>query len=291
MSVQTDFFDNIGGSTVKSDNSIAVMYFENRTDEADLEKILVNMLTTNLAQYKGLTVISSQRLFDIMNNMDEVEQTANITPRVATKIARNAKVKTMLMGSIIKIGNTMRIISQLTEVESGDIIASEQTEGSKIEDIFRMVDELTQKVASNFSFGKSKGRTDTLKIADVTTSSYDAYKYYVRGLEDSYRFKFGSASKNFRTAIEYDSTFAMAYLYWAWNAGIFDFGNPYSDLREINRAFELAEHYSYKTTNKERLYIKAIYAANYLHDDKTALTLTEEYVRKYPDDKDALIQL
>ena len=50
----------------------------------------------------------------------------------------------------------------------GEIIASEQIKGSNIEDIFNMADELTQKVADNFSIDREKSKTAPFKIADVS---------------------------------------------------------------------------------------------------------------------------
>ena len=47
---------------------------------------------------------------------------------------------------------------------------------------------------------------------DVTTSSIEAYHYFVRGRDEYYR-RTGEAYKYFKKAIEMDSTFATAYLW------------------------------------------------------------------------------
>lgn len=112
--------------TIK-ENSIAVMYFDNHTGEENLEKILVDMLTTNLSRYGELEVVSSQRLFDILNiiGKDDVE---TIDKHLATEIANRAQVKTMLLGGIIQIGEKIRINTQLCDVRTGSNIGSEQVE-------------------------------------------------------------------------------------------------------------------------------------------------------------------
>ena len=63
------------------------MYFENRSDEPDLGKILVDMLTTNLSRYEDIDVVSSQRLFDILKITGKQDLEA-IDKRVATDVAR-----------------------------------------------------------------------------------------------------------------------------------------------------------------------------------------------------------
>jgi len=109
--------------------SLAVMYFENRSDEPDLDKNLVDMLTRNLSRYKEIEVVSSQRLFDILKQIGK-QDAESIDKKVATEVANRAEVKTMLVGSIIKIGNRIRIISELSDAQTGAIIGSEQAEGT-----------------------------------------------------------------------------------------------------------------------------------------------------------------
>ena len=90
--------------------SIAVMYFENRSNEPDLDRLLVDMLTTNLARYDNLKVVSSQQLFDIVRKMDKLDVAA-IDRTVAMEVAERAGVETMMLGSIIQIADRMRISS------------------------------------------------------------------------------------------------------------------------------------------------------------------------------------
>jgi len=161
--------------------SLAVMYFENRTAEPDLDKIFVDMLTTNLSRYEGIEVVSRQRLFDLLKQIGK-QDTESIDKNVATELANRAGVRTMLLGSIIKIGDKIRITSHLTNIQDGAIIGSEQVEGSKIEDIFDMVDELTEKVGNKLGISIEESG-QRFKIADATTSSFEAYKYYQKGLD------------------------------------------------------------------------------------------------------------
>ena len=162
--------------------SLAVMYFENRSGLQDLDKILVDMLTTNLSRYEGIEVVSSQRLFDILNQMGK-QDVDTIDKKTATEVAARAGVRAMLLGSIMKIGDRVIINSHLTDVQSGAIIDSTQAEGSKIDDdIFGMVDKLTAKIGLKMGVAPEE-KDQELKITDVTTSSLEAYQYYQKGLE------------------------------------------------------------------------------------------------------------
>jgi len=261
--------------------SLAVMYFENRTGEPNLEKILVDMLTTNLSRYEQIEVVSNQRLFDILRLMGKQDLPA-IDKTVATEIAGRAGVKTMLLGSISKLGEKILISSQLTDVQTGNVITSEQSEGRNLDDIQKMVDDLTAKIGTKMA-GPSAGQMPGFKIADVSTASPQAYRHYLEGLESVWRWKFAEAEKSFQKAVEVDPTFALAYLWLALarsRSGM-ALTNPATDFASIESALALAKKYSEKATEKDRLLIAAMTA----DDIKSQRTYLRELTEKYPKDK------
>ena len=265
--------------------SLAVMYFENRTDVQDLDKILVDMLTTNLSRIEGIEVVSSQRLFDILRQLGK-QDIESIDKRVATQVATQAGVKTMLTGSIIKVGEKVRITSHLANVQTGAIIGSEQVEGDKIdEDVFVMVDDLTEKISTHLGL-VSEGTAQELKIADVTTDSLAAYKHYQKGLDSFMRFRLTAAVKEFQEAIDIDPFFTMAYV-WLASAET-GFGtrtfNPLFDLSPVREKLELAKKYSHKATEKEQMMID-VQTAFFSREYELAFSLAKKLIEKYPNYK------
>jgi len=259
-------------------NSIAVMYFNNHTNEPNLEKIFVDMLTTNLSRYEELEVVSSQRLFDILKIIGRNEIN-NLDEHVATEVAIHAQVKTMLLGSIIQIGNKIRVNAQLCDVKAGNNIGSEQVEGSRLEDIFGMADQLTEKIRDKLGISASNVRGQKLKIADVTTGSYQSYEYFIRGREAYEKYYLDDARQFLEKAVAHDSTFAVAYLYLA---------RTYDRLRNKSArtdAFKKAKRFSLKTTEKERLYIEVFYARIIEGNSEKQFQILKEMVKKYPHEK------
>jgi len=265
--------------------SLAVMYFENRSGMPDLDKVLVEMMITNLGRYEEIEVVSSQRLFDILKQMEKPD-IETIDKKTATEVALKAGVQAMLLGSIMKIGDKVIINSHLTDAESGSIIDSAQAEGGNIEnDIFGMVDKLTAEIGSNLGV-YSKGKDQGLKITDVSTDSLQAYRYYQKGLQEMYRFKFTDAAANFQKAVDIDSSFATAYLWMGWSqAGMgMALANPYRDITPIKSSMAQAKQYSQKTTEKEELLID-IGSALIDFDTARAKTCCQKLVAKYPKEK------
>ena len=273
-------------SLVSADPSLAVMYFENRTQVEDLDKILVDMLTTNLSRIDGVEVVSSQRLFDILRQIGK-QDIETIDKTTATQVATQAGVKAMLTGSIIQVGDRVRITSNLADVQTGAIFGSEQVEGGRIdEDIFAMVDDLTEQIG--YTLGILSEEDRELKIVDVTTDSLEAYKHYQEGMDHIMRWQVGPAAEAFRKAIDVDPTFAMAYVRLA--SAETRFGNrtldPFFDLSSVKDAMEAAVRYSHKATEREQMLIDIQYAHFIRRDLESAASLAQKMIAKYPKDKD-----
>ncbi|MCF7741354.1 MAG: protein kinase [Candidatus Marinimicrobia bacterium] len=280
--IAVTFFFSKGGFSGKEsgyqapDKSLAVMYFDNRTGKEGLEKILVDMLTTNLSRFESLDVVSSQRLYDILRAIGK-EDVRTIDKEVATEVAKQANVKIMMLGSIIQIGDRIRINAQLSDVSTGRNIGSEQVDGKQIEDLFTMADELTQKVVDQI--GVEAEKEQQVNIANLTTQSIEAYNYYIQGLKAMQLLYHEETVSNMEKALALDSTFASAYLYLA---------QAYNDLQNIkkrNQAIQKAKKFSTGATEKERLYIDAYYAIYIERNRAKRFRIFEKIASKFPNDK------
>jgi tetratricopeptide (TPR) repeat protein len=238
--------------------SLAVMYFENQTEKPGLDKMAVILLTTNLSRNEGLEVTSTQRLFDILKRLDK-QDAQTIDKSLATEVATRAGVKTMLIGSIIQIGGQIRLTSELIDVKTGSIVGTQSEDGTKYDDLFAMVDGITEQVGQQLGGGGTAGG---LKVADVTTSSLEALEQYQKGLDLMMRWDNPSAANLLRKAIEIDPRFGMAYAYLAIAelSNMISVFDPYTDLTEAKRTLESAKRYSDRATASELIIIQMIEA-------------------------------
>ncbi|MEJ2635226.1 MAG: protein kinase [Calditrichia bacterium] len=263
------------------DNSIAVMYFENKSIEKDFGKILVEMLTSNLSRCKQINVVSSQYLFDILKRMN-LQDVEAIDRSIATDVAVNARVQSMLLGSIYNIGDNLFVNAQLCDVRSGKVIGAAQAQGSRVDDVFQMVNRLTEEVIALMKVSETD-EIFPLRINDVTTHSFEAYKHYQKGSELIRRWNWEEGRKEFQKAFQIDSTFAMAHCAFAFSTGVFKI-SPLSDLTAERESMRLAKKYSQKATAMERSLIDLFYY--YVNRDYDAyLRKAEELAKNYPNDK------
>jgi serine/threonine protein kinase/tetratricopeptide (TPR) repeat protein len=265
------------------ENTLAIMYFDNLVDPEDsakLGEIVTNLLITDLTESQYLRVVSSQRLYDILKLLGK-EGIKRVDRAIATQVAEKAKAKWMLLGSVLQIKPEIILTAQLVEVKTGNAIASQRINGQAGENIFPLVDRLTVEVKKDLSLPAVAQKELDPSVADVTTHSPEAYRYYLEGVEYNNKIYSKEAEESFRKSLKCDSTFAMAY-YQLARMGT-------DDWKEM---LEKALKYSDKVSHKEKCYIKV------LEIDYSEKTTEEDYVRelkellkRYPEEKDALMML
>jgi serine/threonine protein kinase/Flp pilus assembly protein TadD len=268
------------------ENTIAIMYFENLVDREDkdrLGEIVTNLLITSLSESQYMRVISSQRLYDILKLLGK-EGVKVIDRNVASEVANKANAKWMLLGSIIEVEPRMVITTQLVDVKSGQVKTSQRIMGQTKEDVFSLVDTLAQGIKKDLSLPVPAQKEIARPVADVTTHSPEAYRYYLEGMDYYYKLYYPEAEKSFVKALEYDSTFAMAY-YW-----LSDIKGSLGEGLEQKKMIERAVEYSDKVSQKERYYIEGS-MAEISGDYAQGIKKFKMLVERYPDEKYAFYGL
>jgi serine/threonine protein kinase/Tfp pilus assembly protein PilF len=264
------------------ENTLAIMYFDNMIDREDkgrLGEIVTNLLITSLSESQYMRVVSSQRLYDILKLMGK-EGAKVIDKNVASEVANKANAKWMVLGSIVQVEPRMVITTQLVDVKSGQVKTSQRIMGETKEDVFSLVDTLAAGIKKDLSLPVQGQMEISRPVADVSTHSPEAYRYYLEGVDYCYKFYFSEAEKSFNKALELDSTFAMAYLRLA-------------DLKggeEKKRLAAKAVEYSDKVSQKERYYIKAM-EAYVSGNDAQYLKWLQKLTEGYPEEKEAYLWL
>jgi serine/threonine protein kinase/Flp pilus assembly protein TadD len=270
---------------VAKENSLAIMYFENLVDREDKERlgeIVTNLLITGLSESQYLNVVSSQRLYDILKLLGK-EGIKVIDKNVASQVATKADAKWMLLGSILQVEPRFVLTSQLVDVESGRVLGSQRITGEPKEEIFSLVDKLITELKKALSLPAQAQKEESPKVADVTTHSPEAYRYYLEGLDYLWKAYNTEAERSFKKALEYDSTFAMAYF---WLAQV-QAGQTAKEQKELAAK---AVKYSDKVSQKEKYYIKTLEAGT-SGNQAQAIKELQKMIERYPQEKIALFAL
>ncbi len=263
---------------IAAQNRLVITYFDNLVDHDDahrLGEIAANLLITDLSESQYVSVVSSQRLYDILKLMGREGQ-KTVDRSVATEIASIAKADWLLMGSVLRTEPGLVVSAQLIDAETGDVVASHRVEGSVGDDIFGVVDSLTIKIKTDMSLPSAALFEADRPVCEVTTCSPDAFRYYLEGIDLLNKYYHSEAEQCFRKAVEADSTFAMAYYYLA----------ELSDYRYIQYAVRQVDNVS----QREKYYIRSR-QASYEGDLPKAMKELGELLVHYPEEKRAFFLL
>ncbi len=263
---------------IAQENSLAIMYFENLVDKEDqqrLGEIVTNLLITDLSESQYLNVVSSQRLYDILKLLGQ-EGAKVVDKDMASKVANQAGAKWMLLGSILELEPQVTLTSQLVEVKTGRVVASQRITGNPGEKIFSLVDKLTVEIKKDLTLPAEAKTEFDPKVADVTTNSPEAYRYYLEGVDNQKKFYFKEAWESFDKALQKDSTFAMVYFRMA------TLNNLQGDSALVAKAVKYAK----KTSHMEQMYIRALEAGQKGRFDQRIQVL-KKLLERYPEEKEA----
>jgi serine/threonine protein kinase/tetratricopeptide (TPR) repeat protein len=258
--------------SLKDIPSIAVMYFEDATIDKNksLSRLLPHMLITSLQQSPNINVFGYQKLYDILQEIGKGE-VKSIDMNTATEIARKVDAQIMLTGIVSKRENVYRVDYQLQNVPTGKMISASKVISS---DTYQLADEMATRVLDKIATSKPSNKLP--KIAEITTSNIEAYRYYVRGKDFRNKCQWKDAWENYSKAIGLDSTFAIAYLEMWGFARLVGFTQKYTDSF-LNKAVEFAD----QTSEREKLII--LTQDNFYRGKTRNFHLTcEKLIQKYP---------
>ncbi len=85
---------------------------------------------------------------------------------------------------------------EVSEVDGGKILAAEKVAGVPGEDIFAVVDKLSANIKKSLVPAQQVQAESEKALADVTTHSPEAYRYYVEGWEQINKFYVREARQN-----------------------------------------------------------------------------------------------
>jgi len=159
---------------------------------------LPDALTTSLSGLKSVVVRSSLAASRFSGGTQDLKT-----------IAAEADVDLIVTGTLLSAGVEIRVSAQLTEAASGTLVWSHSTQ-TAIGDVFRLQDELTERVVNALALPLSAGEQRSLR-QDVPANP-KAYEYYLRGNQFSHDPKQWAAARDlYARCVEADPCYAPAW--------------------------------------------------------------------------------
>jgi tetratricopeptide (TPR) repeat protein len=270
----------------KERRSIAVMFFQNMTGDQNLQwlqKGLTEMIIRALSQSSYLSILSTERLVEILDRVGATKTSQDIDLDMAALVGKEANVEAVLVGQIKKKGGVLSINVKLQEPSQGFILKEENVEGKGIDAIFSMVDELTKKVKNDLQLTFEKAEA-IRGISDITTNNLDAWREFTIGKDFVDKFLSNDAIPHYEQAVALDSNFAAAIL------GLYPLYRKTEKTEQALRLFQKLHQLKPGCTKNEQYRIDLI-EANLSNDDLKYLQTLEQWLEKCPDDLDAYMRM
>lgn len=261
---------------------VAVISFENQTGDPQFDYLrtaIPNLLITSLEQSTALRVTTWERMRDLLKQMGKADaQTINTD--LGLELCRLDSVKALITGSFVKMGDMFATDVKVLDVESKQLLKSAGSKGEGVGSILKVqIDELGKQIATGIGLPETKIVTEQKMIADVTTSSLQAYNLSLRGVQDYENFYYVDARRSLERAVALDSTFAWAYY---WLAATYDaIGERQLRQSACERAYRLCE----RVTRKGALFIEHEYAVMIQRDRDKAYHLLKQLEAEFPKEK------
>src|SRR5438067_2620856 len=210
MSAAVGFFVLPRASAHKVDKSIAVLPFQNLSDDpqnAYFADGIQDDLLTSLSRIGDLKVISRT---SVMQNRDKATNLRDIGKALG--------VSNILEGSVRRSGNQVRVNVQLIDANTDEHVWANDYDGD-VTNVFAIQTDLAQKIANELRAKLSA--TEKAQIERKPTENSEAYLAFVEGHDlltrpDRLRADTEKAEQLFERATRLDPNFAKAFAALAW---------------------------------------------------------------------------
>ncbi|HET9334011.1 MAG TPA: adenylate/guanylate cyclase domain-containing protein [Gemmatimonadota bacterium] len=236
---------------------------------------MVDLLSTNLDGAGDLRAIDSRT---VLARWREAAGGEDPDLETALEVGRRAGARFALLGSVVSIGDGVRLSADVYDVDGGAKLGSGSVEGSQ-DSVFMLVDRLSIEILR--AIGGDPGATGSVNLARATTTSLPALKAFMEGEVLYRRGDFRAAVPAYERAVEADSTFALA-LYRLSTS----YGWAESITSELaTGAIERAARFADRLPERDALLVRTELALQ--RGTLDGLELARLATRRYPDDPEA----
>jgi len=204
-------------SGVNPRHSFLILPFTNLRDDETMRWLApgsVSMLDLALSQWRELKVVTHERVHDLVADAG-LPEGGQIGLDQARRLARSAGAWTVVVGEFERTRDSLHLVARAYDVRSGERLDLAEAWGHLGDDVRPLFDDLAAKLL-DLSGAPPGARAP---LSTVTSSSLEAYRAYLQGLEELNQWNLVDAERFFREAVTVDSSFGLAYFRLAQTRG------------------------------------------------------------------------
>src|SRR5882724_5156924 len=271
----TLYFKRAHGLTNR--DTIVLADFVNLTGEPVFDGTLKQALAVQLGQSPFLNILPEERIREALRFMGRSPD-QRVTRDVGREICERQGIKALLVGSISGLGSHYVITLEALNGHTGEAIAREQVEAASKEEVLSSLGKASSSLRQKLGESLASIKKFDVAIEQATTSSLEALKAFATGNELRAKGKNAESLGFYKTAIQLDPNFAMAYARLAVYYG----NNAQLELAKqfAQKAFDLRD----RVSERERLYISEKYYNYVTGEVEKAIEVLQSWAQTYTND-------
>jgi tetratricopeptide (TPR) repeat protein len=262
-------------TTLQIRDTVLIGDVDNLTRDPVFDGTLKQGLEVQLAQSPFLSLVPPSDVASALTLMGRRRDEA-VTPEIARDLCLRNGIKAFITGSITPMGRSYVIGLQATAAADGAVIAREQVQADRKEDVLRHLGAATTRLRRTLGESLPSIRQFDAPIEQATTSSLDALRAYALGVEQANRGQYRESVGWFQRAIDLDEHFALAHQALAKEQFNSNDGPLFADA--ASKAYELRT----RTTESESLRISSFYTQAVTRNLTKAIETSELWRQEYP---------
>jgi len=258
-------------------DTIVLADFTNNTGDPVFDGTLRQGMAVQLEQSPFLSLVSDQRIHRTLLLMGQPAD-APLTPDIAREICERTASAAVLDGSIASLGSHYVLGLRAKTCDSGDILAEEQVQAARKEDVLNALDQIASKFRTRVGESLTTVEKHNTPLAEATTPSLEALKAYSAAVKVEFANGFVASVPLFKRAVEIDPKFAMAHAHLGLTYS--NIGESVLSTESTTTAYQLRD----RASDRERFFITALYDRQVTGNLEKAQQTLELWAQTYPRD-------
>jgi tetratricopeptide (TPR) repeat protein/predicted Ser/Thr protein kinase len=259
-------------------DTIVLADFTNTTGDAVFDGTLRQGLTVQLEQSPFLSLVSEQRIQQMLRLMGQSPD-ARLTPEIVRDLCQRMESTAVLDGSIASLGSQYVLGLKAMNCRTGDSLAQEQATADGKERVLKALGEAAGKLRGKLGESLTTVQKFDTPVEQASTPSLEALQAYSLGWKTRVgKGDDAAAVPLLQRAIRLDPNFAMAYA--ALGTSYFNLGEASLGAENTKKAYELRE----RVSEREKFYIESHYYSTVTGDLEKARRAYELWAQTYPRD-------
>jgi serine/threonine protein kinase len=197
---------------------VAVMVFENLTGDPSLDPIgrmTSDWITQGLSQTGLVDIVPSTSIFSVTRGL-EADGFSMASSSGIKSIGEATGASMVISGAYYRVGSEIQFQAQVTDIVSNRLLFATEPVSGLLESVTGTIENLRQNILGSFAIHFDEQLSRFAGVSHLP-ATYDAYRYYVEGVERFGDGDFTGAIAVLNRSTELDPDFIFAHVYKAYS--------------------------------------------------------------------------